>query len=143
LTSQGKTATDQDENTLYKLYDVETLAYFERKLIEERISIQARLQRNSDPIFTEELYDNFARDEQAEKSEAIAKHNQEKKDDERKLADINAALKRIEDGSYGLCLECKKRILLARLDAIPTATRCVPCQADKKPERSACLVKHR
>ena len=141
--TQEETATNQDEKNLYEPYDAETLAYFERKLIEEKISIQARLQKNSDPVFIEDLRNNFASDELAEKTGALTKHNQEKLDDERKLADVEAALARIEDGSYGLCVECKKRILLARLNMIPTATRCVPCQAERKPERSLYLVKHR
>ena len=40
-----------------------------------------------------------------------------------------AALKRLEDGSYGLCLDCGTPIAAARLKALPAVERCVTCQA--------------
>ena len=40
---------------------------------------------------------------------------------------IQAALERIEDGSYGACESCGEDISAARLEAIPEATRCVNC----------------
>jgi DnaK suppressor protein len=52
--------------------------------------------------------------------------------DERESAElmaIDAALKRIADGSYGLCLDCGVGIATARLHANPTAMRCVDCQS--------------
>ncbi|MBX3609510.1 MAG: TraR/DksA family transcriptional regulator [Hydrogenophaga sp.] len=45
------------------------------------------------------------------------------------LQAIDAALQRIADGSYGLCLQCGASIPAARLHAQPTAERCVDCQA--------------
>ena len=42
---------------------------------------------------------------------------------------INAALKRIEDGSYGTCIETGKKIAKARLDAIPYTPYCVEAAA--------------
>jgi DnaK suppressor protein len=51
--------------------------------------------------------------------------------DERESAElvaIDAALQRIADGSYGLCLDCGVAIATARLHANPTAMRCVDCQ---------------
>lgn len=44
------------------------------------------------------------------------------------LLAIDAALQRIQDGSYGLCLDCGVAIPTARLHANPTALRCVACQ---------------
>jgi DnaK suppressor protein len=41
---------------------------------------------------------------------------------------VNAALKRIEDGSYGECLDCGTHIAEARLKAAPEANRCIHCQ---------------
>jgi DnaK suppressor protein len=40
---------------------------------------------------------------------------------------IQAALDRIENGSYGICKACGEGIGEARLEAIPEATRCVDC----------------
>jgi DnaK suppressor protein len=44
------------------------------------------------------------------------------------LQDIEAALARIGDGSYGICTDCGADIGRARLKASPTAERCLPCQ---------------
>jgi RNA polymerase-binding transcription factor len=44
------------------------------------------------------------------------------------LQDIEAALARIADGSYGNCTDCGGEIGRARLKAYPTAERCLPCQ---------------
>jgi len=40
------------------------------------------------------------------------------------------ALRRIRDGTYGICADCRKRIPAARLQAKPEATRCVACQTE-------------
>ena len=42
--------------------------------------------------------------------------------------EIRAALDRISDGSFGECESCKKPIPKSRLQAVPYARRCVPCQ---------------
>lgn len=44
------------------------------------------------------------------------------------LVAIDAALQRIADGSYGLCVDCGVAIPTARLHASPTAMSCVACQ---------------
>ena len=40
---------------------------------------------------------------------------------------IQAALERIESGTYGACDNCGEDIGRARLEAVPEATRCVDC----------------
>ena len=44
------------------------------------------------------------------------------------LADVEAALARLDDGSYGECIDCGAGIPYARLSAYPAAKRCVGCQ---------------
>jgi RNA polymerase-binding protein DksA len=44
------------------------------------------------------------------------------------LRRIDSALLRLNDGSYGLCVDCDRAIPMARLEAEPTALRCVHCQ---------------
>ena len=46
-----------------------------------------------------------------------------------------AALARLEDDSYGICLDCQELIAPARLLALPEVERCVRCQDDH--ERTA------
>ncbi len=45
----------------------------------------------------------------------------------RELADIDAALARIQAGSYGRCLNCGGPLGLQRLRAIPEARYCLAC----------------
>lgn len=44
------------------------------------------------------------------------------------LRHIDEALARIENGTYGLCVVCGKKILEARLEAVPHTRYCVPCK---------------
>ena len=44
------------------------------------------------------------------------------------LNEVDAALTRIEEGTYGRCEDCGKAIPAQRLAAIPYALRCVPCE---------------
>ena len=56
-------------------------------------------------------------------------HLQEAGRDLEELRDIEAALQRIADGSYGDCEQCGTEIGYPRLEVQPTATRCIQCQA--------------
>lgn len=50
---------------------------------------------------------------------------------EHELAELNAidaALQRLKDGHYGVCIDCDTRIPEARLHAAPEAARCIHCQ---------------
>ncbi|WP_374090478.1 TraR/DksA family transcriptional regulator [Methylomicrobium lacus] len=44
------------------------------------------------------------------------------------IKDIEAALKRIAEDEYGICLDCSSPIYFKRLLSYPTAKRCVACQ---------------
>ena len=48
------------------------------------------------------------------------------------LQDINDALTRIQEGSFGLCEECEKPIARARLKALPYARLCVTCKTKEE-----------
>jgi len=47
--------------------------------------------------------------------------------EEETLDMIESALERIEDGQYGICVECDGRISKARLNAIPHTPFCIKC----------------
>lgn len=49
--------------------------------------------------------------------------------DVRTLRELEAALQRFADGSYGKCVDCGGEIAFERLRAYPTATRCASCQS--------------
>ena len=44
------------------------------------------------------------------------------------LREISDGLQRIEQGNYGVCLECEEPISVKRLEAVPWARYCVTCQ---------------
>jgi DnaK suppressor protein len=44
------------------------------------------------------------------------------------LRQVKMALKRIDEGIFGICFECEEQIPDRRLKAIPWAERCVKCQ---------------
>ena len=54
--------------------------------------------------------------------------------DRDKLAAIDEAISRVEDGSYGLCEDCEAEIAEGRLQALPYTRLCVTCQADRESE---------
>lgn len=49
---------------------------------------------------------------------------------ERVLKEVEAALDRVRDGSYGTCPGCSKPIPVARLEILPYTRFCVPCQRE-------------
>ncbi|MDR0400163.1 MAG: TraR/DksA family transcriptional regulator [Treponema sp.] len=46
----------------------------------------------------------------------------------KRLRLIDSALTRIQQGKYGLCIKCGKRIPQERLEAIPYALMCISCK---------------
>ena len=56
------------------------------------------------------------------------------------LRDIETALRRVKDEAYGVCIDCGDAIGFARLQAYPTAKRCIVCQ--QKHEREYAQAGH-
>ena len=107
-------------------------------LLDERARVSATIQRlHEDNAGTiedeteEETFDNHLADS------ATATLNREidytlEENSEHVLADIDAALKRIEDGTFGICTSCGKQIPEERLEARPWATLCIDCQRERE-----------
>jgi DnaK suppressor protein len=53
---------------------------------------------------------------------ALRDHN------EQHLAAVEAALARLDDGTYGACLRCGRPFAPERLEALPWAAHCIECQ---------------
>ena len=49
---------------------------------------------------------------------------------EKTLADIEGALKRIENNTYGICKYCNQPIAAKRLQARPVASACISCKTE-------------
>jgi DnaK suppressor protein len=52
------------------------------------------------------------------------------------LAQVNAALERMSDGTYGTCQRCEKSIGEERLEAFPYVAYCIECQSIIERERA-------
>lgn len=52
------------------------------------------------------------------------------------LEDIEAAIRRIDEGKYGVCVDCERAIPRKRLEVLPFARRCLACegQAERRPK---------
>lgn len=72
---------------------------------------------------------------------AISKEEQDKEalgriqlNDWNRLRRISGALRRIENGNYGVCLTCGAPIDGERLKALPDAPLCMPCESRREAE---------
>jgi DnaK suppressor protein len=48
----------------------------------------------------------------------------------RELAQIEQAIRKLKQGSYGVCEGCLRKIPVARLNALPFSTMCIECQRE-------------
>jgi RNA polymerase-binding protein DksA len=98
-----------------------------RKLLEERARLIGELERLREALKTEVDVDAEEGDpDLIEREKNVALLSQL----ERKKEGIEAALRLIEKGKYGICERCGKEIPTERLEVRPDATLCVQCQVE-------------
>jgi len=108
---------------------------FREALLEERTRVEAAIQNLhdenpgtlSEDAGEETAYDNHLADTATETYDRELDYTLEE-NSEHVLADIDAALKRITEGTYGICTNCGEPIALERLEALPWATLCIDCK---------------
>lgn len=108
------------------------LNYFKAKLESERAILEAELSKigriNPDNRADwEAVADNApveSRDDVAERMEDMDERKAEEVTLEKQLEQVNEALARIENNTYGICKVCNKPIEKDRLEASPTAATC-------------------
>lgn len=115
------------------------LKTIERKLNEERAELQRQLEElerqtqsaqadgSGEPSMDDDYADTGTATFERERDLSLV-HNL--KDI---LVQVERALERIEEGSYGTCESCQKTIEPARIEALPYANLCVDCK--KREER--------
>jgi len=100
-------------------------------LLEEKGKILRQIKdlKESDP-FSDPAHvnDNAAIDTDAREQIGHDTIEAQVKDLQRRLVDIDLALRKIEKGVYGICEKCRQYIPLARLELIPEARYCVECE---------------
>lgn len=96
-----------------------------KEMLEAKLADLSQVLRNREAITIEKSPD--ALDEvqnAAERELAIRNLDRESK----LLNHVRAALARIEDGTYGICVHCEEEISPKRLNAVPHTPYCIECQ---------------
>jgi DnaK suppressor protein len=96
-----------------------------RNVLDAKQAELVQLVRNRDGIVIEKSADAFDEVQSATERE-LAIRNLDR--DSNLLRNVRAALCRIEDGSFGVCLHCEENISPKRLAAVPWTTFCIVCQ---------------
>jgi DnaK suppressor protein len=96
-----------------------------RAILTAKVGELERLVRRRDGITVERSADQLE-EIQGASERAIAVCNLDRDFDQ--LRNARAALRRLEEGSFGICQECDQDINLKRLAAVPWAPFCIRCQ---------------
>jgi DnaK suppressor protein len=112
---------------------------FRELLLDERKRVVAALENLhedhagslSEEAGEETAFDNHLADTATETYDRELDYTLEE-NSEHVLADIDAALKRIEEGRYGICTHRGEQIPVERLEARPWATLCIDCQRERE-----------
>jgi DnaK suppressor protein len=110
------------------------MARFEKRLADQRESLRERIVQDLAESDRENLSNIVAPvrdpgDESIAEATAAGQLTLLRRDVD-ELHEAEAALTRIREGTYGLCTNCGRDIERQRLEAYPTAERCIDCQAD-------------
>jgi len=108
--------------------DSETLEQYRERLLAQQRQIEQRVFRLETELHGMETESDIERmdhaQEEAMNDEMIALDERSRQ----QVADIQAALARIAEGTYGDCARCGEPIDLRRLEQVPTTRYCVSCQ---------------
>ena len=97
----------------------ELLAQARAALEAERAELTTQLAENGDVPFDENFADSGQVAAEQGEHRAIIGHIQDS------LRDVNLALTKLDEGTYGKCEECGEDIAEARLEAMPAARYCI------------------
>ena len=120
--------------------DPRTVNKYRRQLLELKQNI---LNSSKKTITSEELY--TSSDDIADESDLTVAHIQQNlvfqlRDQEKvKLTQIEEALDKLEEGTFGVCEDCEDEIETKRLDVSPHTQKCIACQ--EKAEKAVRFLK--
>ncbi|WP_180898533.1 TraR/DksA family transcriptional regulator [Martelella soudanensis] len=102
------------------------VAHYKAVLEARQAEILKRLRRIDDDLGRTRNPDSAERATEAENDEVLEEFGHVGSDELKALA---AALERVEDGTYGICVKCGKPISAERLEAVPQTPFCKACAA--------------
>lgn len=133
------------ENTPYSDEDLE---YFKNLLMEERQETKTEIDRMKEVIDDQRSLDDDRSSSQAHHPGDIGSEEEEKETDyilsdrqRKKLKEIDAALERIKNKTYGICEDTGKKIQRERLEAIPYTRLSVEASQKDSPDHPGPLGK--
>jgi len=115
--------------------DAQKLEQFKKLLTEEKARLEEQLKQfaapnpNAEDDYTTQFTEHG--DKEDENAAEIADYTVNlplERALEKQLQDVDVALKRIEEGNYGLCKYCGQMIEEKRLEARPTSSACISCK---------------
>lgn len=113
------------------MLDKNTLKSLKTWLLERETQLLAEIdsgQKAGEAATSEDMREVNDLEDQASRRERTTMQDAEGQRDRNELADVRAALVRLNDGTYGTCIDCAQPIDLQRLVAMPAAARCMECQ---------------
>lgn len=96
-----------------------------KKILEDKQDELERIVRNRDAITIEKSADALDEVQHAAERE-LAIRNLDRESN--LLRNVRSALRRIDEGTFGVCLHCEEEISPKRLNAVPWAPYCIHCQ---------------
>jgi len=94
------------------------------RLEKKKEELTGRLERITANLRRGSEADSKERAQQFENNEVVDALGNEAREE---VAKISAALRRMDAGDYGLCVECGEKIAVSRLEAYPYADECIDC----------------
>ncbi len=112
------------------LMNKSALKKFEKKLIEKKNELLSMIEKETLDDLEDQESENVIGDivDTANSAFESLLSGTLSENEQKKLREINEALKRIEEGVYGKCVVCGKNIEEKRLTAIPEAKKCIECK---------------
>jgi DnaK suppressor protein len=106
-----------------------------KKILQNKRDELERIVRNRDAITIEKSADALDEVQHASERE-LAIRNLDRESN--LLRNVRAALRRIDDGTFGVCMHCEEDISPKRIAAVPWAPYCIQCQeqADRNRQES-------
>ena len=111
-------------------YTPEQLAQFRKRLLEEQRKLVARYQASRASLREKPAKENIEETGSEDFIHSVDLSNMSKASETLTL--IDEALENIENGTFGICQDCKERIGDARLEARPYARYCISCKSKRE-----------
>jgi DnaK suppressor protein len=107
----------------------DALLRLHKTLVTRRVEILKKLEDDMDDLGAAPDGSSDAADAAFESAgDEMASHLAEL--DSRELEQIDRALRRLKQGTYGVCESCSQKIPVGRLNALPYTTLCIDCQRE-------------